>query len=153
MAEDDVEVKLYLDHVRVTVEEATEVVLKQLAYRIVEGAQLNIRNNDQIDTGFMVNSIYPIWKDGSDYTQARQEAEKRNRTRDGKMVDQSKRMAPEVQLPEDAAAGVVVGAIYAIYQEAVKPFLYPAAEKAAAEFGTEAEQIYRKVVPDEGPKA
>ncbi len=148
----DVEIKLYLDHVETVVMEATDEVLKQLAYRIVEGAQLNIRSNDQVDTGFMVNSLYPVFKEGSGYSQARSEAESHTTGKDGRQVDHSNDMAPEAQLPGDAAAGVVVGANYAIYQEAANPFLYPAAEHAAGEFGGQAEKIYREELPDEGPE-
>ena len=151
---EDVEVKLYLDHVRVEVEKATIEVLKALGFRIVERAQLNIRSNDQIDTGFMVNSIYPIWVDGSGYSKAAgQAAEQTHSKKTGREVDHTNDMAPEEQLPSDAAAGVVVGAVYAIYQEALNPFLYPAAEQSASEFGGIAEKIYREVLPEEGPKA
>lgn len=148
---DDVEIKLYLDHVQVVVEQATDEALKRLAYTIVKEAQDKIVENDQIDTGFMVNSIYPVWKDGSGFEAAKSAAESKATNRRGKTVDHSGDMAPEAQLPEDATAGVVVGASYAIYQEADRPFLYPAAEKAAAEFGGEAEKIFREVLPDEGP--
>jgi len=147
----DVDVKLYLDHVQAVVENATGDVLAAFGMRVVEGAQLNIRENDQIDTGFMVNSVYEVTRGGSGYDQARSEAENQTQGRDGQTVDHSGDMAPEEQLPTDAAAGVVVGAVSAIYQEAEKPFLWPAAEKAAAEFGGEAERIYREVLPDEGP--
>lgn len=144
---------MYVDHVVATIETATDEVLKALAYRIVEGAQLNIRSNDQVDTGFMVNSIYPIWQDGSGYAEARSMAERHTVGRDGRKVDHSDDMAQEASLPDDASAGVVVGANYAIYQEVSNPFLYPAGQHAAAEFGGEAERIYRQVLPDEGPKA
>lgn len=153
MMADDVEIKLYLEHVQVVVEKATAEVLKKLAFRIVEGAQLNIRANDQIDTGFMVNSIYPVWGDGSGYSEARSAAESMTTGHDGRKVDHANDMAPDAQLPGDAAAGVVVGANYAIYQEAANPFLWPAGERAAAEFGGEAERIYREVLPDEESKA
>lgn len=150
MAE-DYELKWYRDHVKVTLQDATEAVLKALAYRITERTQLNIRDNDQIDTGFMVNSIYPVWKEGSEYNQARNEAEQHTTDRDGRTVDHSGDMAPEVGLESGAGAAVVVGANYAIYQEARQEFLYPAAQAAALEFGAEAEQVYRQVLPDEGP--
>ncbi len=139
---------MYLDHVKAAVEGATEEVLKKLAFRIVERTQLNIRENDQIDTGFMVNSVYPVWKEGSGYEGAANEAEAHNVRKTGEVV-KGIRMAPEEQLPEDAAAGVVVGANYAIYQEVLNAFLYPAAEAAAAEFGGLAEQIYREELPEE----
>ncbi len=149
----DAEVRWYRDHVKVLVKDATEEVLKQLGFRIVERAQLNIRDNDQIDTGFMVNSLYVIWGDGSGYGAAKQAAEQQTTGRDGRRVDHSEDMAPERALEGSAAAGVVVGANYAIYQEARIPFLYPAGETAAREFGGEAEQIYRKELPEEGSRA
>ncbi len=147
----DVELKWYPDHVKVALEKPTEEVLKMLAYRIIEGAQLNIRSNDQIDTGFMVNSIYPVWGDGSGYNEARHAAESQTTDKDGRAVDHEGDMAPERSLEQGAAAGVVVGASYAIYQEGLKAFLFPAAERAAAEFGAEAEKIYRQALPNEGP--
>lgn len=150
----DVEVKMYLDHVLVEVEKATDEALKQLVYDVVRRAQDHIRSNDQIDTGFLVNSIYPIWKDGSGYDAAKSEAESHTTGKGGRHVDHSDDMAPEARLPDDAQAGVVVGAVYAIFQEAANPFLYPAAEEAANDFeyGGKAERIYREVLPDEGSK-
>jgi len=151
MAEEGVEVRMYLDHVKVVVEEATEEALKQLAFRIVERTQLKIRENDQIDTGFMVNSVYPTWKEGSGYETAAIEADSHNVRKTGEVVG-GIRMAPEESLPEDATAGVVVGANYAVFQEAANPFLYPAAEAAAGEFGGLAEKIYQEELPEEGSK-
>jgi hypothetical protein len=147
------DVRLYLDHVKVVVDKATEEVLKKLAYRIVERAQLNIRGNDQIDTGFMVNSIYPIFEGGSGYGEARSAAESQTHSqKTGRTVDHAGDMAPEVQLIKDADAAVVVGANYAIYQESANPFLWPAAETAAKEFGGEATRVYKENMPEEGPK-
>ena len=146
------DIRWYRDHVEVVVEDATEEVIKKLAMRITERAQLNIRSNDQIDTGFMVNSVYPIWRGGSDYHAARLEAEQHSTGKDGRHVDHSGDMAPEARLRSDAMGGVVVGANYAIYQEARNAFLYPAGEAAAREFGGEATQIYRQAMPDEGSK-
>jgi hypothetical protein len=152
MTDVDAEVTLYLDHVKVVVDDATDEVLKALAFRITERAQLNIRANDQIDTAFMVNSVYPIWKDGSDYGKAKASAESRTTSaKTGRTVDHTGDMAPEERLG-DADAAVVVGANYAIYQEAANPFLWPAGEKAAAEFGGEAERVYKEKLPDEGPR-
>jgi hypothetical protein len=149
-----VETKLYLDHVKVVVDNATAEVLKRLGFRIQERAQLNIRSNDQIDTGFLINSIYTVWKDdGSDYEQARASAEAQTvSSKSGRPVDHEGDMAPKVDLQANAAAAVVIGANYAIYQEAANPFLYPAAEAAAIEFGGTATAIYKEVLPEEGPK-
>lgn len=147
---DNVDVRLYVDHVVIVVSEATAEVLRMAAMRVVEHTQLNIRNNGQIDTGFMVNSVYPVWGDGSGYSEAAQAAATQTTNRDGQSIDHASDMAPEIGLPDDAGAAVVVGAVYAIYQEASKPFLYPAGQSVAAEFGGTAEQIYRENLPDEG---
>lgn len=140
MAKTGAEVQLYLDHVKITVEKATAEVLKKLAFRVIERAQLNIRQNDQVDTGFMVNSGYAVWSDGSSYGQ-------------GAISAEGREMAPEESLAGEAIAAAIFGANYAIYQEAAKPFLYPGAEAAAAEFGGEAERIYKEHIPEEGPRA
>ena len=146
----EVQIELHLDHVKIELEKATDEVLKQLSLRVVERTQLNIRQNDQIDTGFMVNSIYPIFEGGDGYIEAKNQATARTHSsKTGRRVDQSGKMAPRQSLPQDASAGVVVGANYTIYQEAANPFLYPAAQAAAREFGGEAEAIYKEVLPDE----
>ena len=154
MADVDVKVEMHLDHVEAVLKDVTDGVLKQFAYRVTERAQLNIRENNQIDTGFMVNSIYPIWKDGgSEYEAAVANASTQTLSvKTGRTVDHRDDFAPEPPLEGNAAAAVVVGANYAIYQEALNPFLYPAAEAAAREFGVEAERIYKQELPDEGPK-
>jgi len=142
-------VNLRLDHVEAVVKEATEEVIRMAALRIVERAQLNIRDNDQIDTGFMVNSVYGVWGENSDYAQARGRAMDQTTSRKtGKTVDHGGDMAPEAALPGGKAGAVVVGASYAIYQEAADPFLWPAAEATMAEFGGEANKIYKEEVKD-----
>lgn len=155
MADAGVDIKMYLDHVEAVLKDATEETLKKFAFRVVERTQLNIRDNDQIDTGFMVNSIYPIWADGgSGFEQAVAQAAMQTLSqKTGRTVDHRDDFAPEETLEKNAAAAVVVGANYAIYQEAANPFLYPAAEAAAREFGAEAERIYKSELPDEGSKA
>jgi len=138
-----------LDKVKATLKDANEEVLKKFAYRIVQRTQENIRDNDQIDTGFMVNSIYPIWKDGSDYASVRAQASShRTGMKSGRSAGDEERMAPEARLEEKASAAVVVGANYAIYQESRLPFLWPAAERSAAEFGGTAERIYKENIHD-----
>lgn len=149
----DVEIKMYLDHVRAVVEKATEATLKTLAFRIVERTQLNIRSNNQVDTGFMVNSVYAVWKDGSGYSQAKSLADSAPARSSKGYGPRGGREVIEETLPPDATVGVVVGANYAIYQEVKKPFAYPGAEAAAAEFGGYAEQVFREHLPDEGTGA
>jgi hypothetical protein len=145
----DADVNLRLDHVRVLLEKSTDEVLKQLAFRIVERAQLNIRENDQIDTGFMVNSAYAVWKGGSGFSSAEAQAESQARSSGKGHGGRSDRSVIHEELPADADAAVVIGANYAIFQEILKPFLYPAAEAAANEFQGTAEKIYRETLPNE----
>lgn len=127
-------VNLHLDHVRVAVNGASDELLKLAALRTAEQAQLNIRGNDQIDTGFMVNSVYTRWRGGSTHSQAAADAAGHTTSsKTGRTVSRD-RMAPDIELPGSAAAATVVGANYAIYQEVIKPFLWPAAKAVAAAF-------------------
>jgi hypothetical protein len=145
MAE-DVELRWNLDHVDVVMEDMTQELAKRLAFSVEAGAKLNIRANDQIDTGFMVNSIYSIWGEGSGYEEAKGTAEGQTvSAKTGAVVNHDNDMAPEEALAEDASAGVIVGANYAVYQEVANAFLYPAAQAAAAKFGAEATQVYKEV--------
>jgi hypothetical protein len=139
-------VKIYLDHLETVVKDCTEELVKRLALRTEERAKLNIRSNGQIDTGFMVNSIYTIFANGvSGYSISKALAESETKSRKtGKEVDHSDDMAPEEILSDDVAAAVVVGANYAIYNEARNPFLYPAAAEASRELGQEAVQIFKE---------
>ena len=148
MAEMRAKTKLDLDKIRATVGEASEEVLKQFAFRVIERAQANIRQNDQIDTGFMVNSLYAIWGDGSDYDAVKAAADPlKTGHKSGREVNEE-RMAQEASLKTGAQAAVVVGANYAIYQEARNEFLWPAAEATAGEFDGQAEKVYKKEVHD-----
>lgn len=115
--------------------EAMDHVLRVAAFRATEIAQSNVRGNGQIDTGFMINAIYPIWSKGSGFEQARLEASAHTTSRDGSVVDHSGDMSPEEPLLSGASSAVVAGAVYSIYQEAQKPFLYPAAEQVSTELG------------------
>lgn len=133
----DSETKLYLDKVKVTINHATQKVLNAVAFQIEGLAKINIQQNGQIQTGFMLNSVYAVTPQASGFAQARAAAGA---------------LRPGVQLGEpptiEEGAAVVVGASYAIYQEVKKPFLFPAAETAAQQAGGTAEQIYKEVVRD-----
>ena len=147
--EEGVTAVFYLDHVMLVIDDVTnEKAVPMLAMRIQERTQLNIRTNDQIDTGFMVNAIYSIFPDRSNYSQVRREAMTYNTNKAGKRVDHSDDIASEVHMRRDYSAGVVVAATYAIYQENQNPFLAPAAEAAAAEMSAEISKVYKKFVKD-----
>lgn len=124
----------YGEDVSLRLEEAAQEVIAQAALRIEAHAKVNIRDNGQIDTGFMLNSVYVKLPETSTYGQARAAAGAQNA--DGSM-------APEVALPQDAGAAVVVGAAYAIFQEAQQPFLYPAVGRTQREMGGIVERVKR----------
>lgn len=137
-------VTMHLDHVNVIVAKATEEALAKLASQIEGQTKANIADNDQIDTGFMMNSVYAISRRDSSYTAADPSGEYRNKV--GESV--KRKLAPEERLPNDAAAGVIVGAVYAIYQETRDSFLFKAAEKVAGQAGGICEPVYRAEVHD-----
>ena len=139
------EVHLKLDHVNMVVEKATDEALAALALQIAGQTTTNIANNNQIDTGFMMNSVYAITRHSSTYKDADPTGEYRSR-KTGQHV--GRKLAPEQRLPSDAAAGVIVGANYAIYQETQDSFLFKAAEQVARDADGICEPVYRNEVHD-----
>lgn len=114
----------YANDVIMLVDGATDEFLAKLAFQIQGQARINIQTNKQIDTGFMLNSVYVVTPEKSDYSERKAEAEIRN---------PKANMAPQVRLPHGAKAAVCAGAEYAIYQEARKSFLYRALEQVSNE--------------------
>ena len=121
----------YEETVILETQEKSAEALAAIAAFIEGQAKINITDNDQIDTGFMRNSIYwrighkttygSTWASGS-YEGSKTPGGERNR-------------APQAEV-QDAAGYVAVGADYAIYQELANPFLFPALQAAAAQFNT-----------------
>ena len=147
----DAKVTWYLEKVKVKIDAATDEALAQVAFQIEAATKKNIINvNKQLDTGFMGASVYAKSKaKGSEYAEARAEAETKTlSSKTGRVVDVSKRMAREETLPKSAGAAVVVGANYAIYQEAQQSFLYAAAVEVAATVKGTVEPVYRSKVND-----
>jgi len=138
----DAEVRMYIEKVLVTVGQATDEALKALAFAMQAQAQANIRSNGQIDTGFMVNSVYVISADGKagDNWQSGDYLNESGQTVRRELADQ-----PALG---DAAAAVVVGANYAVYQEAENSFLYRAGEQVAGQASGTVEPVYRERVHD-----
>jgi hypothetical protein len=131
------ETKFYTDQVKVVIDEATDLLAEEIAFALEGQAKANIVANDQVDTGFMLNSVYAVTRKSSGYGQAQGEASARNPDAE---------MAPEVQLSGGAASAVVVGAEYAVHQENRKSFLYKAAETVARQAGGIAERVGREVL-------
>jgi hypothetical protein len=131
-------VNWYGDQVQVQIGQATRQALLAIGYQIEAQAKVNITNNGQVDTGFMLNSVYTTdGANGSTYGPAERNAGARN-------PDVS--MAPEVD-PGEGAVAVAVGAEYAIHQETRNSFLYRAAEQVA---GSVAEAEIRQVAKEQG---
>lgn len=104
----------------------TQEALIALALRIEERAKVKIVQNDQVDTGAMLNGIYAAWPGGSNYSLAASQAG--GRSSGGRVLNE----AP--QAPTDGPSALVAGAMdYTIWQEYLRPFLYPAFVETARE--------------------
>lgn len=128
------ETKFYTEAVLVKVHEAVDVIAEEVAFALEGQAKANIVANDQVDTGFMLNSVYAVTRSGSGYGSAQGAAKSRNPDAE---------MGPEVSLNK-AKAVVVVGAEYAVYQEEKQSFLYKAGEDVAGQIGGIVEKVGRE---------
>jgi len=97
------------------------MILEQLAQQGEGQVKANINANNQIDTGFMVNSVYAVGPKSYDtYGQVE---------RHGK-----KGQTPAARIkPRKDTAIVAVAAEYAIYQEAKQSFLFKMLEQLGLE--------------------
>ena len=94
---------------------AEEQILRKAAFQCLAHAKVNIVGNDQVDTGFMLNSGYVVTQGQSSYGQL------------GANTDGHEK-APERSAGK-AKAIVAFAANYAIFQEAHKTFLFKALEQ------------------------
>lgn len=130
-------VNWYGKDVSLQVNKASQAILDKLA-TLGEGlAKTNIRENDQIDTGFMMNSMAAITSDG--VGDVAPSGEYPNRS--GELV-----MRQSVSLPaaEEGAAGIGCAAEYAIHQEMKRSFLYRALEQLRDQFGGVIEEVAKE---------
>jgi hypothetical protein len=105
--------------------------LAAVVLQIAVEAKINVTNNNQIDTGFMRNSIYTVLPDGeSDYATNPKSGTYRSPT----AGTVQREAAPEVGLPDSDGITAVVAcaAEYALYQEIAQPFMWPAVQQAQA---------------------
>ena len=58
------------DATRRRVLHAADDAVTALAFQVEGQAKINVRENGQIDTGFMLNSIYTVAPEGNTYRQA-----------------------------------------------------------------------------------
>jgi hypothetical protein len=133
----DSEVNFREEEIRLQMGDVSAEILAALALQIEAQAKVNIQANGQIDTGFMLNSVYTVTDDGSSYNDARGAAESQN---------EAGGMAPEVALADGASAAVAVGAEYAIYQEEKQSFLYAAAVQVGQSSGATIERVAKEQI-------
>lgn len=118
--------------------DATPEMLLAIGLQIEGQAKANIVANGQVDTGFMLNSVYTTdGGNGSTYATAQRQASSKSGDAE---------MAPQAAPPPGGVA-VAVGADYAIHQETRNSFLYRAAEMVA---GGAAEGEIERVAREQG---
>jgi len=125
----DVQVNWYGERVILRVKGASREILSRLALQGSQFAVENIQANNQIDTGFMMGSVYsvapgsgtsPTWPSGEYLDKSGKTV-----TREGG--------APVGAGPDESAFGCV--AEYAIHQEMANSFLYRALEQLVSDSG------------------
>lgn len=123
------------EEVVLALERATDAMLAAIALRIEAQAKVNIVANGQVDTGFMLNSVYTVTRETSSYPQTWPSGHYAVRPdkHGGREALVAQERAPEADLPPDASALVAVGAAYAIGPELRQSFLYKAVEQVAGE--------------------
>lgn len=118
------------------VDASMQQILDQAAKAIVRKAQANIQANDQIDTSFLLNSGYTVSALDDSYGQTWPDGVYPWRpSKHGGMSGTARReKAPKLSSKPDRAYAAFA-AIYAIYPESQRPFLWPAAADVQAELG------------------
>lgn len=129
-------VRWHGDKVTKLVTTALVQMVNEAAALIEAQAKVNIVDNGQVDTGFMVNSVYFVSALGSNYEQVQSEA----------LGRANKGFASVITPSDDLEAVVAIAAEYAAIQETRLPFLYPAAEQVAATMGAQIVQVGREVL-------
>lgn len=117
--------RLFLDEA--FVESASKIAAQCLGQAVV-----NIRRNDQIDTGAMINSQYVILprRKESGFDEARARA-----THFAGVGGKSVTFFDEPQPDRDTLAIIGFAVHYALYQEAVQPFFFPAVDSVMRRMG------------------
>lgn len=113
-----------------TIKDATDEELAKFAFQIEAQTKANIQSNGQIDTGFMLNSVYTVAEAGGNTYEATRPTGTYTSSKSGSRA--KRKRAPQRRVPNQAAAIVAVGAEYAVHQEIRKLFLYPAAQQTLA---------------------
>lgn len=124
-------VNWYENDVRLVVDDASDELVDKLAFQVLGQAGINIQQNGQIDTGFMLNSGYVI-SERSDTFGDTDPSGSYESSKTGQTVQRERVDAPR---PADGGAVVGFAADYAAHQEMKNSYLYTAVEQVAAQQG------------------
>jgi hypothetical protein len=138
----DATVNWYGERVKVVIKGLEARMLTRVAMIGADKAAINIRNNGQVDTGFMMGTVYGKGPTASGYANTKKSGEYKwqEAKHGGKPGTVYLEAADEVNLPDDETAVIHCAAEYAIYQEMRMPFMYPALQAVIKEFGGIVEQ-------------
>ena len=109
----------YGDEVGAEIRDGLKDALYAMALQVTALSKVNIQQNGQIDTGFMLNSAYAVGPDGQ------------NSYAPPSIPD--RRAAPMQSPNDDLEAIAGHSAEYTLYQEVKIPFLEPALEKVRSD--------------------
>lgn len=144
----------YTFRIRKGYESAVQQAMRETVLQIEQDAKLNVVDNDSVDTGALLNSIYSTTPDKSGYGNAEASASMAAAmpgAHSGKPHEFT--MMPEVPVgPMEAA--VAVGAEYGVYVEfgtvfiPPAPFFGPADERGIASFEEKTVEMINREVSD-----
>lgn len=138
----------YGKEVKLLIKNATEDALESTAFLIEGAAKVRISTNQQVDTGFMLNSVYTKTRRSSGYSgiwpTGRYPQSPAKHGGDSSPVPREPQS--EVQfVSDDQFAAVAVGAEYGIYQESKQSFLYQALLDVAPQVGGMIQESIKQV--------
>ena len=121
-------VDFFKEDIRLRADNLSQEALISIALRIEERAKIKIVQNDQVDTGAMLNGIYAAWPGSSSYGAAASAAAARSAG--GHVLSEAPQAAGE------GPSALVAGAMaHTIWQEYIRPFMYPSFTETAREAG------------------
>ena len=111
---------------------ADEGILDKLAMQTLGQARINIRENKQIDTGFMTNSGYVVSARNDNYSETWPTGTYKRTKSPGTAYGE---LATKASIRKSIESVVAFGAHYAIHQEMRRSFLYQAVQDVSKSFG------------------
>ena len=132
----DGHVNWYGERVTAVLKDADEKILDQLAFQTLGQARINIRENRQIDTGFMTNSGYVISAQRNTYHQTWPTGEYpwKAGKHGGKPGEAYSERASQAPVDTRVESVVAFAAHYSIFLELRRSFLYQAIQDVVKHF-------------------